>query len=165
MRIICRDCSNSMERIRRGPARFYRCGACGAHALLDSTLRKILPPDLWSAVWPSLRAAAAPGAHRCPSCERSMEQTPVLPKAANVRLDICDRCRLVWLDPQELDEIPKVPVEDEDVLPPEVRQAIARAQVALLNAEYDAREEAVYAPLLECIAAILVGVIAGSGRR
>jgi len=159
MRIVCRDCSNSMERTRRGPARLYRCGACGAHVLTDSTLRKIVPAELWSAVWPSLRAATAPSAHRCPSCERSMEQTRVLPKAANVRLDICDRCRLIWLDPHELDEIPKVPVEDEDALPPEVQQAIARAQVALLNAEHDLREEAAYGQFVEYFNAILLALL------
>jgi Zn-finger nucleic acid-binding protein len=165
MKIVCRGCSNWMDRTRRGPLRFYRCGSCGAHALTDSTLRRILPANLWSSVWPSLRAAAAPSAHRCPACERAMEQSCELPQAANVRLDICDGCRLIWFDPREFEEIPKVPVVEEDVLPPEVAQAIARAHVAMLNAEYDQREEAVLAPILDLVSAILWAVAAGASRR
>ena len=83
-----------------------------------------------------------------------MEQTRELPQAAHVRLDICDACRLIWLDPREFEEIPKVPVAEEDALPPEVAQAIARAQVAMINAEYDQREEAMFAPILEVLLAV-----------
>ena len=101
----------------------------------------------------------------CRDCSHSMERTRELSKAASVRLDICDRCRLIWLDPQELDKIPKVPVEEEDALPPDVRQAITRAQVALLNTAYDAREDAVHAPFVETIAVFLCALLGFHPRR
>ncbi len=153
-----------MERTRRGPLRFYRCGSCGVHALTDTTLRRILPAELWSLVWPSLRAAAAPSAHRCPACERAMEQTPELPAAAGVRLDICEGCRLIWFDPQEFEQIPKVPVPEEDALPPEVAQAIARAHVAMQNAEYDLREEAILGPVLDLLSALFWAFVGAMQR-
>ena len=163
MNIVCRQCNCEMTAARRGPARFWRCDSCGAHALTDATLHKLLPEAAWTAVWPSLRQATAASAHRCPLCEKAMEQTPELPEAAGIRLDICDTCRVIWLDPTELAKIPKVAVE-EDALPPEVARAMAKAEVELMNLAYDAREEAVFGPIRRYATAILFGFIGGMRR-
>ena len=165
MDIVCRDCDAAMESARRGPARFWRCGSCGAHALTDSTLRKILPQEVWPAVWPSLRHASQPGRSRCPVCDRTMEQTAPLPKAAGVRLDICDACRVVWLDPKELEKIPKVAVPKAVEVPLELRQALAKAQVEVMNLEYDAKMASILGPLQDYAVGILLAFVGGMGTR
>jgi len=137
-----------MARVRRGEAHFWRC-TCGAHALTDSALRRIVQPEVWTKIWPTLRTAAEPSPYPCPACHEAMERTSPLEKAGNIRADICDKCRLVFLDPNELAAIPKVPVPEDHTLPKKQREAIARALVMVQNAEYDGKTEALFAPLEE----------------
>jgi hypothetical protein len=151
-----------MERVKRGPARFWRCATCGAHALSESTLRKIVPPPVWAAIWPAIREAAAKGSRACPACGRAMEETRDLRAASGTRIDYCDPCGLVWLDPEELGRFPKVPVPEEPPrLPPEAAKLVAKA----LAAEYDAREEAVFLPLREFAVAAFWALVVGFRRR
>ena len=95
MRITCHSCTVEMEQVRRGPARLWRCVSCGAHSLTIPTLRRLMPQEVWSAVWPTIQAAAEPSARLCPSCEERMEQTRELDWLGGMQLDICDPCRLL----------------------------------------------------------------------
>jgi Zn-finger nucleic acid-binding protein len=140
------------------------CLICGGHALTPSTLRKILPREVWPLIWPVLRHAASEGTRLCPLCAAVMDETRELADAGGVRLDICDRCRLIWLDPTEFRRIPKVPVVEEEQMPLEARQALAKAHVELMNAEYDAKLEGVIGPIREIAMAILFGRLRGLFR-
>ncbi|MCK6459431.1 MAG: zf-TFIIB domain-containing protein [Planctomycetes bacterium] len=161
-RLACPSCDREMDRVKRGPARFWRCGGCGAHALSETSLRRIVPPPVWTAIWPGIREARVPGRRRCPACGRAMGETRDLSAASDVRLDACDPCGLVWFDSHELDRVPKVPVPEEPPrLPPEAARLLAKA----LAEEYDAREATVFLPLREFAVAILYGLLRGLWRR
>jgi Zn-finger nucleic acid-binding protein len=149
-----------MDRERRGKARYWRCGRCGAHAMAESALRKVIPAPLWKALWPELRGAATPGSRECPACGRPMDETRDLVGAEGMRLDFCDTCRLVWLDPRELDRLPKTPVAEETALPPEAAKLLAKAYAA----EYDEREQMVFGVADLAIRAF-VAFLSAFGRR
>lgn len=119
-----------------------------------------MPPQVWAAIWPAIREAAALGAP-CPSCGRTMEETREVGEAASLRVDWCEACRLVWLDPEELAQIPKVPVVETPALPRHVAKLLAEA----IAAEYDAREERLFAPFKEYAAAIFWALLGGARRR
>ena len=138
MAITCRSCDREMGRVKRGPAQFWACEGCGAHALAESTLRKIVPPPIWAAIWPAIREAAAPGARPCPSCGKAMEETRKVEQARDLRVDWCEACRLVWLDPNELAGLPKVPVAP---TPPRIPHHVAKMLAQAIAAEYDWREQ------------------------
>lgn len=163
--LVCRQCGVAMARVRRGSAHFWKCETCGAHALSETTLRKLLPPGAWATVWPAIRVAAAPGTKRCPACDCAMEETREIHDARSLRLDYCDRCRLIWLDPTELATMPKVPVTETPGLPPELRRRLAEAVAQAISAEYDAREEGVFAPLREFAVAFVWGLLRAFLRR
>jgi Zn-finger nucleic acid-binding protein len=150
-----------MARARRGPARFWRCDRCGAHALTEVTLRKIIPPPVWEAIWPAIREAATRGARECPMCAQPMDETRELRDAGSLRVDFCDRCRLVWLDPHELDRMPKVPVAENPAIPREVARLLAQA----IAAEYDARAETIFQPFRDCAVGIFWALVGGLSRR
>jgi Zn-finger nucleic acid-binding protein len=149
-----------MERQRRGPARYWRCGGCGAHAMSESALRRIVPAPLWKSVWPAIRAAATAGSRACPACRKTMEETRDLRDADGMRVDFCDTCRLVWLDPNELERLPKVPVVEEPKLPPEAAKLLAKAYAA----EYDERGEMVFG-VADVVLQALVAFLSTFGRR
>ena len=131
-------CHGDMTRIERGAAQYWHCERCGAHAMIHSALRKVLVPEVWRKVWPEIRRATHASAHRCPSCRDSMEQTRPLRDIGGIRVDVCDTCDLIWLDPNELASLPKVPVED-DELSPEMRKALGIALAKFIAEGYDAR--------------------------
>ena len=161
----CHPCRCAMVEVRRGPVRMWRCENCNAHALTVPSLRRIMPGEVWTEVWPAIRAAASPGSRRCPVCEQSMDLTAALPRLGGMRLDICDPCRLLYLDPSELEKLPKVPVEEEtDAMPPEAREAMARAMVELYKAESEAREEALFGPIRDSALALLFALARGISR-
>lgn len=156
--VRCRACDRAMVRVKRDRAYVWSCDGCSAHALSESTLRKIVPPPVWAAIWPAIREAAALGARPCPSCGRAMEETREVREAASLRVDWCEACRLVWLDPEELARMPKVPVVER--LPRHVAKLLAQA----IAAEYDAREERLFAPFKEYAVEIFLALL-GSVRR
>jgi Zn-finger nucleic acid-binding protein len=159
MVILCRSCDREMDRVNRGPAHFWACESCGAHVLSESNVRKIVPPPVWAAIWPAIREAAAPGAPACPSCGRAMEETREVPEAGSLRVDWCEACRLVWLDPNELARMPKVPVAETPRLPAHVAKLIAKA----IAAEYDERERRIFEPFKEYAVAIFCAFMARRG--
>lgn len=150
MAIVCRSCDREMERAKRGPAHIWSCGGCGAHVLSESNVRKIVPPPVWAAIWPAIREAAVPGATACPSCGLAMEETREVREAASLRVDWCEACRLIWLDPRELDRLPKVPVAETPRLPPHVAKRLAAA----ISVEYDEREEGFLGVFSDCAVSI-----------
>ncbi len=115
-------CHGEMTRVERGSGSVWECRGCGGHALIDSTLRKLLPREVWQEIWPAIRAAVAPGRKRCPSCAQRMEHTTELPHLDQIQLDYCDSCRLIWLDPQEREKLP--PPTPSYGISPELREAI-----------------------------------------
>jgi Zn-finger nucleic acid-binding protein len=147
-----------MERVSRGPASFWRC-ACGAHGIGVAALRKLLPRDLWHDVWPGLRAAATRGARACPACARPMDESSGLVAFGGVRLDICDPCQFVWIDPDEFAALPKAALPPE--LPLEVRQAAGKALAEAMQLEYDARETRLFGPFQQYGAAIFAALLTG----
>ncbi len=91
-------------------AHFWHCEGCGAHAPSESTLRKIVQPKVWAAIWPAIRKRALVGSCACPMCGRPMEETCDVSEAGELRVDYGEVCGVVWLDPGELAGMPKVPV-------------------------------------------------------
>jgi len=158
--VRCRTCDRDMDRVKRGSAYFWYCQGCGAHALSESALRKIVPPLVWAAIWPAIREAAVAGARGCPACERPMEETREVDDAGSVRVDYCETCRIVWLDSGELAQMPKVPVVESPALSPAAAKLLAQAYAS----EYDAREGMVFG-LAGVAVHVLVALVAGFGSR
>jgi len=164
MKLNCGDCGTEMTRFQPGLAWVWRCGSCNAHALTASSLRKVVPGPVWAAVWPVIRAAAVRGDRTCPMCARSLDLTPPLDEAAGLRVDVCDPCQLIWLDPSEFDSLPKRPVPFE--LPPELAREMALAEVELMNLEYDEREAKISDLVKRLFDGIVQGLAAfGAARR
>jgi len=146
MDMNCPRCARAMEHLRRGRIWYWRC-ICGGHVLAPTSVRRMLPEGLWVEIWPALRAASRPGNRDCPVCGMGMEVSTALASFGARPLDICDTCQLLWLDPGEFEEMPKVELPPE--MPLAQRQAIGLALTMAANADYDQRIEAFEEPLKE----------------
>ena len=162
MELECPRCRLAMERTCRGEVKYWACD-CGGHVLGLASTRKMMPEDLWREVWPALRRAATAGQRDCPGCEQAMDVSVALAPFGGCPVDICDRCMLLWLDPDELAAMPKRDVPPE--LPLEERQAIGRAMAASIAAEYQAKTDSMESAASDVALRILMAVALGMQRR
>ena len=112
---------------------------------------------------PALRRAAKTGKRDCPACEQAMDVSVALEPFGGCPVDICDRCMLLWLDPDELAAMPKRDVPPE--LPLEERQAIGRAIALSIAADYQAKTDAMESAISDVAMRILAGVAFGVRTR
>ncbi len=94
-----------------------------------------------------------------------MEQSRELRDADGIQVDVCDACDLIWLDPNELAKLPKVPVEENTKIPLEVRQAYGKAMAKALSLEYDAREQKLTETLGQFASSFFWGLLGAFLRR
>ncbi len=90
----------------------YLCSRCGGRAVATAVLRKEAPP----AFVRKLRMAAygrknAQG-RSCPHCDRPMSVAAMGRLDRPLVLDVCPRCHVVWFDPKEFVQVPRVPDPD-----------------------------------------------------
>ena len=104
-----------------------RCADCGGAALTLAVVKAKSGPAFAQDLW-SLAQPAAECANRdCPECHRRME-TVLAGPSADVEIDLCRTCQMLWFDAGELDQMPRRATVGE--MPLEARRALALAKVA-----------------------------------
>jgi len=151
-----------MNRTHRGDVKYWAC-SCGGDVLGLASMRKMMPEELWREVWPALRRAAKASKRDCPGCEQAMDVSVALEPFGGCPVDICDRCMLLWLDPDELAAMPKRDVPPE--VPLEDRQAIGRAMALAIAAEYEAKTDAVESAISDVALRMIASVAFGIQKR
>lgn len=103
---MCPCCSSKLKRVIRQGFAVYRCESCHGYLITSERLQtiKCLPTapvkELKQEVLSESREdTKAP--LRCPECHHRMRKK-MLKAPASFQLDICDHCRMVWLDGGEL---------------------------------------------------------------
>ena len=145
--MTCPGCSAPLVRAQEEQGIFWACDACGGRAATLPLLRKIVEEDALKELWKLARLGSGTPKRPCPSCQNLMMEVPsktVTVEPTEERpdgeetvirpaLDICVRCHIVWFDiGEELPVAQQQPDTEED-LPPEAREALAMAQVELLE--------------------------------
>ncbi|MHB9026127.1 MAG: rhomboid family intramembrane serine protease [Armatimonadota bacterium] len=139
----CPNCGQLLAEERGAHGVQWRCPGCGGRLTAIAVLRKLLPADaineVWQAVWQGEGARGRP----CPSCGNFLTEVRSTAGGSPLRLDVCRPCQLVWFDPQEFEALPRLPPKPkEPELPPEVREAVALAEIQAIRERYDRMPEA-----------------------
>jgi hypothetical protein len=121
---------------------FWDCPLCNGRAVSIVVVRKLVPlpivKELWGRVYSSTEVSDA----LCPVCNRNMTGVVLQVEGRREEFDVCQSCRLVWFDPQEFQQLPKIAPELplEPKIPMEARKALALAQIESIKNTYEFQE-------------------------
>ena len=103
-----------------------------------AVLRRIVKDDSLSRIWQAARKAA-PADSVCFVCNQRMVETSAPGLQPELKLDVCTRCQLIWLDAEELDRLPAAPPPPlkEEPMSPKSREALAMVQIQQLQERYE----------------------------
>jgi len=135
--LVCPRCRQRLSRAKSKVGIFHECPQCKGRAIGVPVLRKLLPPRYVRQLWGQASKATLPRGPGCPVCRQPMAEVPVTTHGGEVPLDVCTKCRFVWFDVRELEQLPRQapPKDDRKQLPEKVRE-----QMALLQIEIEAQK-------------------------
>jgi membrane associated rhomboid family serine protease/Zn-finger nucleic acid-binding protein len=125
-----------------GKLRRWHCEHGHGEVLTVATLRQVIQPERFKAWWADAHAASGTGLS-CASCAAPSTSVQHQTDKGVLELDLCRRCRLVWLDQGERTELgpaelPPAPGPDPS-LSPEAREALLRMELERIHSDTERR--------------------------
>lgn len=145
----CPKCRSALARRKNDFGVFWYCEGCEGSAVTMSLLRKMVPSSAMNGLWQRARMGSHPKKHRCPGCNRKMEEISVDAEGQTRAIDVCSSCQFVWLDEGEWADLAFFAVER--ATPEAMREAV-RARIAQKREERNsppAQERVILPPELQ----------------
>lgn len=118
----CPKCRTALVRRRNDFGVFWNCNNCEGSAVSTSLLRKMIPAKAMNGLWQRARLGSYPRKHRCPGCNRAMEEISVEAEGQARAIDVCTSCQFIWLDEGEWKDLAFFEVEKTS--PEAIREAV-----------------------------------------
>ena len=131
--LTCPRCNVPLKEVRTSGGVLYACGGCGGRAVTIELLRKRFTAESINPLW--LHAVRGEGRFglTCPSCRQPMIDV-ALSDRAEINVDVCQHCHLIWFDAHEVDTlVPRQPPPRAPELPQKAREMLAMAEVERLS--------------------------------
>ena len=126
--MVCPRCGAALKKKQYRDRIGFGCPEGHGIAMTTSAVRGVCGSrEFVNLLWiESGKAECGEGA-ACPVCRRPMRKVTLDAAGRELELDVCRRCQEVWFDPHEIEALPPIPKKE--VLPPEVREALALERV------------------------------------
>lgn len=124
--LSCPTCGTGLKKARQPDCVYYACPCCEGRSSTIALMRRFMPRESVNYIWQTARHNNLPERVDCPACRRRMARLPIPDQGFD--LDVCCTCMLVWFDPGEYANMPKVAVGKKSAprdLPPELKKQIA----------------------------------------
>jgi membrane associated rhomboid family serine protease/Zn-finger nucleic acid-binding protein len=132
---ICPRCNFSLDKVQISGRIFWGCKICGGRAVTVELLRRTFTPESINPLWLNAVRDEGKSSCACPSCRKPMIEV-ALSERANINVDVCRFCHLVWLDARETEDLIPLPTPPpERELPQQARELIAIEKVKQLAEE------------------------------
>ena len=133
--LICPRCELPLKEVRTSGSVFWACDNCGGRAATIELLRNRFTPESINPLWLHAMRGEWRSGVPCPSCRHPMIDV-ALSDRAEINVDVCRRCHLVWFDTHEGDMLlPRRPQTPAPELPQKARETLAIAEVERLAKE------------------------------
>jgi len=129
----CPRCNVPLKEVRTSGGVFYGCNVCGGRAVTIELLRKRFTPESINPLWQHAMRGEGGAGLPCPSCRNQMIDV-ALSNRAEINVDVCQHCHLIWFDAHEVETL--VPCQPEPAapeLPQKAREMLAMAEVERLS--------------------------------
>ena len=111
--LSCPRCAIPLHTRSHPGAVYFECRNCGGKAGNLALLRRSATPEFANSLWRKIREAHPTDHHGrlpCPSCGQRMHPAgmPGI-DGGLIQLDACRNCQMLWFDPGEIEQVPRVP--------------------------------------------------------
>lgn len=105
----CPRCRNLLQATRLNDQGHtgWMCHGCLGYAISAQTVRALLHEKLNKWLWELAEGARVDLSAPCPGCQTAMKEVALYPPGGPLRMDVCLKCKAVWLDRGELEDIKK----------------------------------------------------------
>ena len=103
--LTCPKCIHTLVRTTNETGDFWRCTTCEGRAVSVPLLHKTIVKNYIDLLWLRVRKGEGVPGPACPACNGLMREVSRSSDTRAPNLDICHRCKLVWFDPKEYEEI------------------------------------------------------------
>jgi membrane associated rhomboid family serine protease/Zn-finger nucleic acid-binding protein len=133
--LTCPRCNVLLKEVRTSGGVLYACDGCGGRAVTIELLRKRFTAESINPLWLHAMRGEGRFGPPCPSCRQPMIDV-ALSDRAELNVDVCQHCHLIWFDAHEVETlVPRqpepAPVASE--LPQKAREMLAMVEVERLS--------------------------------
>ena len=125
----CPECNKSLNRSSSQFGLIWICPTCSGKAISVYVLKKVIPKDIINKLWERADSGNYKVRRKCPICNKSIPEVPIVTQDKTIYLDICRICHFIWFDGQEYESLPRLQKEPEKELTPETQEALTQFQV------------------------------------
>ncbi len=126
----CPNCDRELEKEFYEKVVVFRCPECGGRLATISGLRTLCADRAFvNLLWNTARNGYSENGPACGVCRKPMRRVTLPLAGVPLELDLCCSCQMVWFDPAELERIPLPKPEEQEDLPPKVRELWAMHQI------------------------------------
>ncbi len=97
----CPECALKLTKQEKNDIPYWGCRNCQGHLISFPVLRKVIGETETQALW-DMSSSLISIKRPCPSCTKILTPILHLENDINLEVDICRRCRLLWLDQGEI---------------------------------------------------------------
>lgn len=101
----CPRCEIALDTATHKGARVLHCANCLGFAVTIELVRRLAAKPRVDAIWRQACDPARRGTLQCPECGQSFTRATTPHGDADVALDVCHHCHIVWFDAGELEGI------------------------------------------------------------
>lgn len=133
----CPSCKIELIRNTNPFGIIWTCPTCSGKAISVYVLKKVIPLDIINKLWERAKSGQYKARRKCPICDKSIPEVPIVHEDKTINLDICAHCHFIWFDGQEYESLPKREKETEKELSPETKKALAQFQVEMASGNFE----------------------------
>ena len=113
MEFTCPSCNTVLEAQKLGDVRVWKCAPCSGLVVTIPTVRKGLDPKAFKKIWQKLYSAEPDTGRPCPGCRNPLSAVEADAQDAEILIDVCRSCQILWFDDKEFSSLPRVKPETE----------------------------------------------------
>ncbi len=104
---LCPTTGSRLIKARAGGGTIWYSPDSDGRMLTVATSRHFFSEDKTREIWMRSDRVEAISENACPSCQKSMRNTPLPNWIGSSPIDVCRTCRIFWLDSSSFDEVPR----------------------------------------------------------
>lgn len=116
----CPNCSGKLEKFNSQLGAYLICDTCFGHYFSEKNIKKMHKSGYWELLISKSTELKNKRQIPCLKCQQTMSLVEINHKEQSVQIDLCKKCRILWLDKNEIEELQPISCDLESALNKEI---------------------------------------------